>query len=150
MKTMIIMYILQFIMNKHILYYEETTRILDGVPPLRLDPSQKSRILWPADPHCSDFNVSFGVPGSLPKIGLVSSPGSGNTWLRYLLEASTGVFTGSRYEDLNLNSWGYLGEMVSTDSGTTLTQKTHDHDALSRRLNNFTAILVCKQYFSIL
>ena len=33
----------------------------------------------------------------MPKIGLVSFPGSGNTWTRYLIESLTGVFTGSVY-----------------------------------------------------
>ena len=32
-----------------------------------------------------------------PIVALASSPGSGNTWLRYLLEQASGVFTGSIY-----------------------------------------------------
>ena len=30
-------------------------------------------------------------------IALASYPGSGNTWLRYLIEGITGVFTGTFY-----------------------------------------------------
>ena len=39
-----------------------------------------------------------------PIVALVSSPGSGNTWLRYLLEQASGVFTGSIYCDHSLKS----------------------------------------------
>jgi hypothetical protein len=43
--------------------------------------------------------VKFSTNRSLPAIGLVSYPSSGNTWIRYLIEAVTGVFTGSFYND---------------------------------------------------
>ena len=32
-----------------------------------------------------------------PLVALSSYPGSGNTWLRYLIEGITGIFTGSFY-----------------------------------------------------
>lgn len=41
-------------------------------------------------------------------VGLVSFPGSGNTWLRYLLQQSTGIFTGSVYVDGELRKNGLL------------------------------------------
>jgi hypothetical protein len=37
---------------------------------------------------------------------LVSFPGSGNTWVRYLLETASGVFTGSVYIDRRIISKG--------------------------------------------
>ena len=46
-----------------------------------------------------------------PVVGLVSSPGSGNTWLRYLLEQATGVYTGSIYCDHSLKAL-FPGEHV--------------------------------------
>lgn len=46
-----------------------------------------------------------------PIVGLVSSPGSGNTWLRYLLEQATGVYTGSIYCDHSLKAL-FSGEHV--------------------------------------
>ena len=39
-----------------------------------------------------------------PIVGLVSAPGSGNTWLRHLLEQATGIFTGSVYCDSSLKA----------------------------------------------
>lgn len=42
------------------------------------------------------------VKGSLPKTALASYPGSGNTWARYLIEAASGVFTGSIYKDVSI------------------------------------------------
>lgn len=35
---------------------------------------------------------------------LYSFPGSGNTWVRLLIEYATGVFSGSVYDDLSLKS----------------------------------------------
>ena len=40
---------------------------------------------------------------------LVSFPGSGNTWVRQLLEEVTGVYTGSIYCDSVLKISGFLG-----------------------------------------
>ena len=42
-------------------------------------------------------------------IALASFPGSGNTWLRYLLQQSTGIITGSIYKDQALLKNGYPG-----------------------------------------
>ena len=36
------------------------------------------------------------------RVALVSYPGSGNTWLRLVLEEVTGVFTGAVYNDESL------------------------------------------------
>jgi len=44
--------------------------------------------------------------GTFGKTALVSYPGSGNTWLRHLIEMASGVFTGSVYFDENLYSRG--------------------------------------------
>ena len=44
--------------------------------------------------NCTNFRNHFAKPGSfLPTIWLASYPGSGNTWLRYLIEGATGFFT---------------------------------------------------------
>lgn len=50
--------------------------------------------------------IRFGdlIPGG-PAI-LTSFPGSGNTWIRHLIEISTGVYTGSRYGDYSLYKGG--------------------------------------------
>ena len=46
------------------------------------------------------------IPGCRAPIALASYPGSGNTWLRYLIEGAGGVFTGSRYKDLQIQMFG--------------------------------------------
>lgn len=58
-----------------------------------------------------------------PTVALASTPGSGNTWLRYLLEQLTGVRTGSIYVDKALYWAGFVGENVSNAS--VLVVKSH-------------------------
>ena len=59
-------------------------------------------------------------------VGLVSVPGSGNTWVRGLLEIATGICTGSIYCDHPLRNEGMIGEYVKT--GRVLIVKTHTSD----------------------
>ena len=47
---------------------------------------------------------------------------------RYLLEGAGGVFTGSRYKDLQIQSLGLWGEIRDWREGSTIVQKTHDAD----------------------
>lgn len=57
------------------------------------------------------------------QVALVSLPGSGNTWLRGLLERATGVCTGSLFCDKTLRSSGMCGEGLRDG---VLVVKTHD------------------------
>lgn len=61
-------------------------------------------------------------------IALVSFPGSGNTWVRGLLEELTGVCTGAVYCDVSLRGRGFAGEYVR--SGTVLVVKTHQYSPI--------------------
>merc|ERR1712079_577318 len=45
---------------------------------------------------------SLWTNSSRPRVALVSYPGSGNTWMRYLLQQSTGILTGSVFPDPSL------------------------------------------------
>jgi len=74
------------------------------------------------------------IPHCRKPIALASYPGSGNTWLRFLIEGAGGVFTGSRYKDLQIQMFGkilnslidyYLSQCFSTflSSRHTLNQK---------------------------
>lgn len=56
-------------------------------------------------------------------VGLVSLPGSGNTWVRGLLETATGICTGAVYCDISLRARGFIGEYIR--SGHVLVVKTH-------------------------
>ena len=44
----------------------------------------------------------MGKDKQFPLIALASFPGSGNTWVRYLIERATGIYTGSYYDDGDL------------------------------------------------
>jgi hypothetical protein len=57
-------------------------------------------------------------------IALASFPGSGNTWLRYLLQQATGIYTGSVYKDYGLLKSGFPAENISNSS--VLIVKTHE------------------------
>ena len=70
------------------------------------------------------------VPGFITppglKVALASYPGSGNTWVRYLLQQLTGALTGSVYFDPKLVENGFPAEGVS--DGRVIAVKTHFHD----------------------
>ncbi|XP_037805149.1 WSC domain-containing protein 1-like [Penaeus monodon] len=97
----------------------------DGNYVIRWDPNSTSWQLWKDSPSgaCSQFRTRFAL--GLPRTYLVSFPGSGNTWVRYLLEAASGIFTGSVYTDREIKNAGYLGEADRPDSGRTIVQKSH-------------------------
>ena len=56
-------------------------------------------------------------------VALASTEGSGNTWLRGLLEKATGICTGFLYCDYFMRKEGFIGEMIK--SGSVLVVKTH-------------------------
>ena len=85
---------------------------------------------WSSDPECSQYRTRFVMRGSLPTRALVSFPGSGNTWTRYLVEAASGVFTGSVFNDRLIIKAGHHGEARPYSDGSTLLQKTH-HNAIT-------------------
>ncbi|XP_070547644.1 sialate:O-sulfotransferase 2-like [Ptychodera flava] len=72
--------------------------------------------------HC---DVHFAAPHSLPKVALLSFPGSGNTWARHLLELVSGIYTGSASHKKLLYEAGFLGQMDNGDSGRVIAVKTH-------------------------
>ena len=73
--------------------------------------------------NCSER--TFRGPNS-PLVALVSFHGSGNTWLRYMIEQATGYFSGSIYCDSVLKKV-FPGEAVA--SGNVVVIKTHHADA---------------------
>lgn len=70
---------------------------------------------------CSELR--WRSPPSPDVVALVSYPGSGNTWLRYLLQQATGILTGSIYMDYGLRVHGFPAENVT--DGSVLVVKTH-------------------------
>ena len=63
---------------------------------------------WRNDPECSSFVVQFIRNGSQSPMALATFPGSGNTWIRGLIERLTGYFTGSVYGDQQLFKQGTI------------------------------------------
>ncbi|CAH1780856.1 unnamed protein product [Owenia fusiformis] len=59
----------------------------------------------------------------LPVTALYSFPGSGNTWMRHLIQQITGIYTGAVYNDTILKKHGFPGE-GQTD-GHVIVVKTH-------------------------
>lgn len=57
-------------------------------------------------------------------VALISFPGSGNTWVRGILESITGICTGAIYCDISLRSRGFTGEFLR--EGSVLVVKTHE------------------------
>ena len=83
--------------------------------------------------NCS--NINFATLNTFsPPIILYSYPGSGNTWVRHMLEITSGYYTGSIYADRRIFSSGMLGEMEPTQSGRTVVVKSH---TLDKRVYSF-------------
>ena len=72
--------------------------------------------------HQNCKNMSFQSSG--PTVALGSFPGSGNSWVRQLLESATGIYTGALYCDGSYLAVGMMGEGVTTNN--VLAVKTHD------------------------
>lgn len=103
-----------------------------GVPGLR-PPLRRSRIQW-----CAELKY-LNPPRAI--VALASFPGSGNTWLRYLLQQATGIYTGSVYKDYGLLKNGFPAENVM--NGSVLVVKTHEWGPIARR-NFAKAILLVR------
>ena len=65
--------------------------------------------------------MSFQASG--PSAALVSYPGSGNSWIRQLLESATGIYTGAMYCDPSYLEAGMVGEGM--DSLNVIATKLH-------------------------
>lgn len=63
-------------------------------------------------------------------VALVSETGSGNTWVRGLLEKITGICTGAIYCDAALRNGGMIGEHVIGSSVLVVKTHTPDHQWL--------------------
>ncbi|PIK43833.1 putative WSC domain-containing protein 2-like, partial [Apostichopus japonicus] len=78
-----------------------------------------------SDDNCV-LDRRFMPKGSMPLILLLSFPGSGNTWVRYLLERSSGIYTGSAYRDVGTGNDEHSTFRESRPcSKSTLVVKTH-------------------------
>lgn len=99
-----------------------------------VDPTEvKSKIL--------ESNCRFMEAKGRSPVALASAEGSGNTWVRGLLEKASGVCTGFNFCDYMMRMKGFIGENIN--SGSVLVVKTHtDHPQWldnNRTFNKFEA-----------
>lgn len=80
--------------------------------------------LWPKTNNLRKKAVKATEVPETGLTALASFPGSGNTWLRYLLQQATGIYTGSVYKDFGLLKSGFPAEYVCNSS--VLVVKTHE------------------------
>ncbi|XP_043247762.1 WSCD family member GA21586-like [Amphibalanus amphitrite] len=106
---------------------------------------------WFTNAQCRPLLTRFTCDQCLPLVYLASFPRSGNTWLRYLLEASTGLVTTNGHPDFRtyrnqtsdgiilneeqlwtwpvgnkeLMNYGYVGERIPWSQGVGIVSKTH-------------------------
>ncbi|KAG8194097.1 hypothetical protein JTE90_003040 [Oedothorax gibbosus] len=78
------------------------------------------------------------TPG--PLVALASFPGSGNTWIRFLVQQATGILTGSVYRDYSLKRNGFPAEHVA--NGSVLLVKTHEWGDATRQKFDRAVLLV--------
>jgi len=88
-------------------------------PIKKLSQQLNSRRIPPSHQNCK--KMSFQISG--PIVALGSIPGSGNSWVRQLLESATGIYTGSIYCDKSYVKAGMFGEGVTTENVIAI--KTH-------------------------
>jgi len=73
--------------------------------------------------------MSFQKSG--PVVVLASTAGSGNSWVRQLLESATGIYTGAMYCDKAYVYAGMIGEGLKTQN--VLAIKSHEKSAMVMR-----------------
>ncbi|PNF40015.1 WSCD family member AAEL009094 [Cryptotermes secundus] len=95
-------------------------------------PPRRNRLQW-----CQALRF-LEEPG--PVVALASFPGSGNTWVRYLLQQVTGIYTGSVYKDYGLLKNGFPAESVV--NGSVSVVKTHEWGPAARRPFSKAVLLI--------
>ena len=68
---------------------------------------------WSNDEYCKNITTVFNIEKTQPLVALASFPNSGNTWIRYMVEGITGVFTGSFLK----HSWNGQSISVYDENG---------------------------------
>ncbi|XP_077997841.1 sialate:O-sulfotransferase 1-like [Glandiceps talaboti] len=112
------------------------------------DSSDKGRPVAPVHHHAC--TVQLAAPGTFKPVALASLPGSGNTWVRHLIEEATGYYTGSVFHDSTLYESGFIGEYEDKYSGTTLTIKTHSPGTKGQFAELTAAILLLRSPFDVI
>uniref|UniRef100_A0ABM0LZT0 WSC domain-containing protein 1-like n=1 Tax=Saccoglossus kowalevskii TaxID=10224 RepID=A0ABM0LZT0_SACKO len=84
--------------------------------------------------------VNLAPANSLPSVALASHRGCGNTWMRHLIEQTTGIYSGSLGNSSFMLENGFLGELESRTSGRTVVTKTHGINF--KKINMFDKVIL--------
>ena len=96
----------------------------------------------PSLQHCK--KMSFKNSG--PVVALASVPGSGNSWVRQLLESATGIYTGAVYCDPAYVKAGMIAELIDTNN--VLAVKIHYVPSyVTKILHNDKAVYIVRSPF---
>ena len=79
-----------------------------GLPPMSRKNGRFPEVSW-----CKPLEYRADIPQRDSVVALASFPGSGNTWVRYLLQQTTGIITGSVYKEHTLLRNGFPGRLCS-------------------------------------
>ncbi|TRY68247.1 hypothetical protein TCAL_04080 [Tigriopus californicus] len=110
----------------------------------RMTPRRLRARMGPSIDWCQPLRLKTD-PG--PMVALASFPGSGNTWLRYLIQQASGILTGSVYKDYALLKNGFPAENIV--NGSVVVIKTHEFGQQSLQAFD-KAILLVRDPFSAL
>ncbi|XP_075052877.1 sialate:O-sulfotransferase 1 [Mixophyes fleayi] len=83
-------------------------------------------------------------------VALSSFPGAGNTWVRHLIEHTTGFYTGSYYFDGTLYYKGFKGEKDHWRSGRTVCVKTHESGKREIEMYDSSILLIRNPYKALM
>ncbi|XP_043232740.1 uncharacterized protein LOC122387012 isoform X1 [Amphibalanus amphitrite] len=98
--------------------------VLLGTRRLRFNTTAPVHVRWPDHDTCRHHVVRFARAGQLPPAALVSLPGSGATYFRYVIEGATGIFTAGATVDTGLHNRGFYGQLVRDLDGSTVLQES--------------------------
>ncbi|XP_071789463.1 sialate:O-sulfotransferase 2-like [Asterias amurensis] len=101
------------------------------------------------DTRCNG-TITLKPEGTMPLVAVSSFPGSGNTWVRYLIERATGIYTGSFYNDGVLFKQGFMGEREKWTKGNTIGVKTHRFDEKHVRQFEAAVLIIRNPYKAII
>ena len=89
----------------------------------------------PSHQHCKKMRFQ----SSGPIVALGSFAGSGNSWVRQLLESATGIYTGAIYCDPSYIAAGMIGEGITTEN--VLAIKCHASPSTTKSLLNHDKVI---------
>ena len=97
----------------------------------------------PSHQHCK--KMSFKNSG--PIVSLSSIPGSGNSYVRQLLESATGIYTGAVWCDPTYINAGMIGEGVDTNNVIAVKLHYYGPSGTKKFLNNDKSIYIIRSPF---